>query len=97
MKKVKLVFLALLPVLLLNLTGCYTQVASRDNDYGNWNRTENKPYYDYEEEEYDTTADSYEDEEYVYEDDEDSYSEGEGIETSYSFYGYPSNRQQLVL
>ena len=93
MKKVKLVFLALLPVLLLNLTGCYTQVASRDNDYGNWNRTENKPYYDYEEEEYDTTADSYEDEEYVYEDDEDSYSEGEGIETSYSFYGYPSYRK----
>ncbi|MBK7629837.1 MAG: hypothetical protein IPJ23_03880 [Ignavibacteriales bacterium] len=92
MKKVKLVFLALLPVLLLNLTGCYTQVASRDNDYGNWNRTENKPYYDYQDE-YDTTADSYEDEEYAYDDNEDSYSESYGTETTYSFYGYPSYRK----
>ena len=49
MKKYKLVLLSILPLLLLNLTGCYTQVASRD-DYGNWNREESKPYYDYEEE-----------------------------------------------
>ena len=45
MKKYKLLFFYFLPILLLNLTGCYTQVASRD-DYGNWNREESKPYYD---------------------------------------------------
>jgi hypothetical protein len=95
MKKYKLVLLSILPLLLLNLTGCYTQVASRD-DYGNWNREESKPYYDYEEES-DTLSDEYaddqyEDEEYAYDDNEDSYTESEGS-SNYYFYGYPSYRK----
>jgi len=72
MKKYKLVLFAFLPVMLLNLTGCYTQVASRDNDYGNWSREEKKPYYNYEEE-YDTTSEAYDNEEYAYDENEESY------------------------
>ena len=46
MKNLRLLLLSSLPLLLLSLNGCYTQVATQD-DYGNWSREENKPYYDY--------------------------------------------------
>ncbi|MDT3697265.1 MAG: hypothetical protein ROY99_12855 [Ignavibacterium sp.] len=90
MKKIKLTLLVTLPALLLFLTGCYTQVATRDYDYGNWNREKSKPYYDYEENQ-DTLTDSYNDE-YAYEDEDSSIDEN-GNEVNYYFYGFPSYRK----
>ena len=94
MKKFKFLSLLVFPVLLVNLTGCYTQLATRD-DYGNWNREEQKPYYDYENDS-DTLSDEYSDEQYdnnEYNDQgEESYTEDRG-QTNYYFYGYPSYRK----
>jgi len=90
MKKNKLTLLVMLPVLLLFLTGCYTQVATRDYDYGNWSREKSKPYYDYEENK-DTLTEQYNDE-YVY-DDQDSSIDENKTEINYYFYGYPSYRK----
>ena len=90
MKKFKLILIAIFPLLLLNLTGCYTQVAAK-GDYGNWNRSETKPYYDYESDD-DTLVETYENEEYAY-DDSDAYYEDGASQVEYQFYGYPSYRK----
>ena len=84
MKKYKLFLFALFPVLILNLTGCYTQVASKEDDYSNWTREEKTPNYE--------VADEYDSTDVVYEN-EESYSESDGSDTEYYFYGYPSYRK----
>lgn len=87
MKPYLIIFLSFVTLNLL--TGCYSQLATEDSDYGNWSRSENT---DNEYEAASTEMDSLAIDEYA-DGYEESYVDSEGNVSNYYFYGYPSYRK----
>ncbi|HEX9253822.1 MAG TPA: hypothetical protein VF870_16360, partial [Ignavibacteriaceae bacterium] len=87
MKTYILIFLSLTTLLIM--TGCYSQLATSESDYGNWSREQDNNDYQAASSE---AMDSLGVDDYAAQYDE-SYVDSEGNVTNYYFYGYPSYRK----